>query len=559
MGGVESVAAFLLIAGLFAVEAAYFAGPGSTPERLAALYWIGCSAALLLSAWLASFSTILDRSFWRMPGRYWYLAAFLLPPILVLAGGGGTYFTSVDSEGLQQLAAGVDLMRHDPDLGVFRTAYGTYLARQYELNCMPALLFGPSLWTLRIGNSIFYLGSYFFFLNALASYLRHRKAPAPLLLTAYCGMMIALAEDTLLNARKFEQTTMPIGATLFFLGALLLFQVGRTPMRLLWLTWVLGFLTGCYTPALGTWVLAMGVLLWIAWKARARVLLVCAAYGLVSLCVAFLITKAGSPMFLGEKFSVATEPLKASDLVLRYFQGMRALAGFDRPLLPAPFAMALAAGLLLSWRHRSLLLPLTCLWAAAIAFTSLTFIGSNLNFPGHDLHRALIILPPLALCLVLALARYLGEEGGSDQARRLLIFILGLSMAYAAYAGTSTVLLVRTFHGKNMKDDYDEVCENMNRLVRSPATVHPLRVYFVPPLDPVFGRAIWFFEPDGVLFTGAPPPGERVPGTYIFSYLVKDVRNRFDDEVVPSRHPRPFIQVEDECAPARAPGAAGGP
>jgi hypothetical protein len=548
-GGVERVAAFILIAGLFGVEAAYFGGPGSRLQRLAAIYWIGCSAAVVLSAWLFSFSTILERAFWSAPGRLWYLAAFLLPPVLVLVDGGGTYFTPVDSEGLQQVAAGVDLMRHDPGLGVFRTAYGTYLARQYELNCLPALLFGPTLWTLRVGNSIFYLGSYLFFLNALASYLRHRRAPAPLFLAGYCGMMIALAEDTLLIARKFEQTTMPIGATLFFLGALLLFLVRRTPARLLWVTWVLGFLTECYTPALGSWVLAMGVLLWLAWKGRQRILAVPMAYGLAALCVAFLITRDGNAKFLAEKFSMAIVPLKPSDLVLRYAQGLRALVGFDRPLLPAPFAMALAAGLVLSWRYRSFLLPLACLWAVAIAFMSLSFIGSNLNFPGHDLHRALIILPPLALGVVLLLARYLGEDGNPEQNRRLLTFLLGLSMAYAAYAGTSTVLLVRTFQGHDMKDDYDEVCENMNRLVRSPATVHPMRVFFVPPLDAGFGRAIWFFDPNGVLFAGPPPPGERVPGTYIFSYRVKDARDRFDDAVVPSRHPRPFIQVEDECGP----------
>ena len=363
------IAAYIAIAGLFAVEAAYFAGPGTGIQRLAAFYWIGCSVAVVLSAWFFSLSTFADPDFWRTPGRFWYLAACLLPPLLVLADGGGVRFTPVDSEGLQQLAAGIDLIRHDPGHGVFRTAYGTYLARQYELNCLPARLLGPSLWTLRVGNSIFFLGSYLFFLGALAAYLRHRKAPAPLFLAAYCGMMIALAEDTLLIARKFEQTSVPIGATLFFLGALLLFLIRRTPARLLWMTWVLGFLTECYTPALGTWALAMGVLLWLAWKGRARILGVSMAYGLASLGVAFLITQGCIARgFWMRSSRWRSGPLRASDLVLRYAQGVRALVGFDRPLLPAPFAMALAAGLFLSWRCRSLLLPLTSLWAAAIAF-----------------------------------------------------------------------------------------------------------------------------------------------------------------------------------------------
>lgn len=541
-----------MVSGLFAVEAAYFLESGSRLQRCAALYWIVCSVAVIMSTWAFALSTFLDRTFWRLRDRAWYLVAFFLPPALVLVDGGGTYFTHVGGEGAQQLSIGMYLIRYDPSLGVYKMAHFSYFARQYLLNCLPSCLLGPSLWRLRLGNSLFFIGSYLFFLSGLAAFLRHRRAPAALFLASCCGIMVAFAEFTLLNAREFEQTTMPIGATLFFLGAVMLFLVERTPMRFLWVSWVFGFLAFCYTPALGSWLLALAILLYLMRRPRHRVLAVSAAYGIVSACAAYLIVRNQNPTSLAWKFSVGTEHFTLGDRLIRYAQGLRALAGFDHSLLPAPLAIAVLAALFLSWRYREIRFPIICSWALAIVIASLTFVGSNLNFPGHDLQRALIILPPLALGSVLLLARYLAGTADTDPSRRVVKFALGLSMAYMVFAGTCTVFLVRSFYGRAMRNDFDEVCGELDRLAQAPGTVHPMRIYLVPPLGIESAQGLWYFDLDAVAYPAAPPPGERVPGTYIFLYRVKNPEDRIDDEVVPSRHPRPYIQVEDEWGPGRA-------
>ncbi len=542
----------VLVLGLFWVEAAYFLEPGSRAQRFAAQYWIGCSVAVIVSSWASALRTFIDPTFWRQRDRTWFLAAFLLPPALILMDGGGTYFTHVDGEGTQQLCAGMYMLRHDPSLGVYKMAYFAYLARQYVLNCLPSYLFGPSLWMLRLGNSLFFIGSYLFFLSGLAAYLRHRGASSALFLASYCGIMVALAEYTILNAREFEQTTMPIGATLFFLAAVLLILVKRTPMRFLWATWGFGFLAECYTPALGSWLLALAILLYLLRRPGHRLLGASAIYGVVCAWVAYLIVKTENPVSIGLAFRTGVDRYHASDRILRYAQGLRAIAGFDHSLLPAPLAVALPAALYLSWRYRDIRFPVICTWALAMAFASLTFVGSNLYLPEHDLHRALIVLPPLALGLVLLLARYLAEPQTAEATRRIVRMVLGLSMAFMIFAGACTVFLVRSFLSFEMKTDFDEVCGEMNRLVLSPKTVHPMRLYFVPPLKSGFGIGVWYFDMDAVIFPNAPPPGERVPGTYIFSYRAKDPKDRFDDVIVPSSHPRPYIQVEDECDTGRA-------
>jgi hypothetical protein len=46
------------------------------------------------------------------------------------------------------------MMRHDSGMGVYEAAYVT---------CLASYFLGPSLWTLRLANSLFFFGTYLFF------------------------------------------------------------------------------------------------------------------------------------------------------------------------------------------------------------------------------------------------------------------------------------------------------------------------------------------------------------------------------------------------------------
>jgi len=533
------------IAGLFATEAAFYLGEWSPWKRLAGLFWVLCSVVTVLTAWVSAFTPFLTRGFWALPHRAWYLLAFFLPPILILFDGGGIRFTSVGQEGLVQLACAMDLLHRDPSLGVFRMEYARYLDRQYLLNSIPSCLFGPSIWAERLGNSMFYIGGYLFFLSSLVTLFRGRKSSDPLFLAGFCGMMIALGQYTLLNARMFEQTMMPIGVTLFFLAALIGFLAESGPLRYLWLTWSFGFFPECYTPALGGWVLALGVLLYLIIRQRRRDLVPVVLYGIACLWIACQITWKTDPGVFAAKFRMGTEHLTAADRTLRYLQGFRALVGTDCTLIPVPLLFAIVAACALAWRYRDYRYAAVCAWAAAIACLSITLMGAFFNFPKDNLQRAMTIIPPLALGAVLLIDRYLSDPSTAQATAAGVKAIMSVSMGYMVVTGVSTVFLVRTFYSVNTVSDFDEIVSRIDEVARSPAEARPTRVYLVPPLHIDLQPALQYFVPGAQAVYAKPPAGERIAGAYVFSYA-KDAADRFEDEIVPSRHPRPFIRMDRE-------------
>jgi hypothetical protein len=544
----QRIACALLVLGLFAVEAAFFLGDASPWKRYAGLFWVGASAAIILSTWCYAFLPFFDAGFRGQRHRAWYLVAFLLPPLLILLDGGGIKFTHVDAEGLQQLAAGVKLLRTDPCVGVYKLGYFAYMARQYVLNALPTFFLGPSLWADRIGTSMFFIGSYLFFLAALATYFQRKGTPEPLLFSSFCGIIVAFNQFTLLNARKFEQTAMPVAVTLFFLAALLLFLSRPAPLSYLWLAWSVGFFAECYTPALGMWGLAMVVLVYLAIRFRKWILLPLVAYGAASLFIAYEIVKRQDSGSIGIKFTLGTmgRGLNSTDWVLRYLYGLHSVVGPEYPLLPVPLTLAIMAALCLSWRSREYRYPAICLWALAVVGASLTFQGSNVNIPRHDIHRAMIIIPPLALGTVLLGLRYLAEEPGDGGRFRAARVYLRLSMVYMVLTGVSVVFLMRTFLSINRPDDEDEAFDKIYAVIRTQGAAQMKRIYIVPPLDLDIEYGLQYFCPDAVVVRQAPPEGEKLPGTWVLAFLRTKPDERLQDDYVHSQNPRPYLKMERE-------------
>lgn len=537
-------ACFVFIAALIGVELAYFLNVDSPARSFAGKFWLISSLILLLAAWIYAVTPFFDRAFWQLPHRAWYLIAFFLPPALMLVDAGGTTFTTIDGEGAGQILDAMFFLNGKDSLGIYRIAYYTYPARQYLLTALPTYLFGPSLWALRLGNSWFYIGSYLFFLSSLQNFLRRRQASDALLLTGYAGMMISLGGYALIMTRKFDQGMMPSGVMLFFLAALLLLLIKATPLRTAWIAWAFGFFPFCYTPALGGWVLALGTLLYAVFRWQYRLLLLPILYGIISFYISHLMSH--SEPGSAHKFDFGSNDFTLGDWMWRYLYGFRALVNDEYSLIPPPLTLGVLAVLFLCWRQREYRFPLVCLWCAAITAGSLAFFGSAMRSPAYDVQRALIILPPLTLGVVLVLKTYLTEISSLPAVKETVKGALCLCMIYIIYTSISVPFMVRAYFDVNYMKDSEEAFAEVNSLISSHPAEWPKRIYLVPPLDFQTEPVMHYLLPDVVIIKGTPPAGEKIPGTYIFSYRPGNRHDDWFDENMPSKTPRPRLQLEKE-------------
>jgi hypothetical protein len=73
------------------------------------------------------------------------------------------------------------------------------------------------------------------------------------------------------------------------------------------------------------------------------------------------------------------------------------------------------------------------------------------------------------------------------------------------------------------------------------------KLYMLPPLAiDNLETGLCYFAPSAVLIRGNPPPGEKEPGTYLLSDLKNNEADRTYDDIVPSLHPRPHLQLRKE-------------
>lgn len=545
LGWVALGAVLLVLTG---VEACYFLHDDSTLKRDAALTWIIISAGFLLFVPIYAFGFFLQSAFWRDKDRFWYLAAFFLPLGLIYFDVAGVRWTSINCEGTQQMAQGVAMLHQDSDFGVYRIAYFVgYVARQYLLACLPSYIFGPSLVALRVGTSFLYVASYLAFLAAVAHYFRVRKAPNPLLLASFAGMMISLGEYPLVQARSFEQTMMPIGTMLLFLAGLFYFLTGPTPFRTFWLAWSFAFFAEGYTPALGGWWLALVILLYLILhpKYRYRILWVPVVYGICCLFSSTLILSQAATLF--SRFQIGPPQFTYSDWIWRYFVGYHSLLSAGFSVIPCPLGLAALTVLYISFKFRDYRFPLLSLWCLAIAFVSLTFVGSYFNLPQFDIHRSMIILPPLAAGVVVFYHIHGSRLDASWPIHRSVVAFVCVSMIYMVCTGGAVPLTVRIYIYDDDIRNYDEALYRIQCVNFGSKKEKIKKLYLVPPLKiDDLETGLVYFAPTVELIRGNPPPGEKEPGAYVLSFLKGREADLPFDRIIPSQHARPYLQLKEE-------------
>jgi hypothetical protein len=312
---------------------------------------------------------------------------------------------------------------------------------------------------------------------------------------------------------------------------------------MIWLTWALGFCTYCYTPALGTWVLALAILLYFIIRDRHWIFIAAILYSFATLAITYLVEQRENA--LENRFDMGATQYTSLDWIWRYFLGFRAIVNADFSLIPPPLFMAIVAALYLAWRYRDRRFFFVCLWAFVIALCSLTLRGSNMRLAAFNVHRAAIILSPLTLGVVFLTIRYLSEPTVSLAVRRLIKITLGISMFYMVCTAVSIPFAVRGYMEETDTGDADEVMVDANRIITSHA--EPLKkLYIVPPFDVDVEPTLHYFFPDAVVVRGTPPLGEKIPGTYVVSYRDSDPEARAYDPELPRKHPRPYLLFRPE-------------
>jgi hypothetical protein len=179
-----------------------------------------------------------------------------------------------------------------------------------------------------------------------------------------------------------------------------------------------------------------------------------------------------------------------------------------------------------------------------MAFVSLTCVGSYFNLAQYDIHRSMIILPPLAAGVVVFHHVYTSQSLGVHKA---VVTCARLAMIYMAYTSIAVPLTVRTYIYHEDMSDYDEALYKIDCVNFDPKMEKVKKLYILPPLAiDNLETGLCYFAPSAALIRGNPPPGEKEPGTYLLSYLSDKEEARTYNGIVPSLHPRPYLQLKKE-------------
>jgi len=532
---------------LLGIEASSLSPENSIFRELAAWAWMISSIFFLGVAFWHSLLPFFDAEFRASRDRSWYLLAFFFPTLVVLFGINDVYYTLINTESTQQIGSALFLMHERSDFGIFNLAFlgGTYPARQYLLAALPSLFFGKGLITLRLGYAALYLIGCLSFLSGVWAYLRKQKFHHAVLLASFTGVLIFLANYPVLFARIFEQTIIPLSVTLLFLAGLLFFLTRPSPLHALWVMWALGLFPYSYSPALSAWIFAMALLAYLCLPIQPKrtiPFLVCLVYGMATLTTS-LVMQFAHNIFV-DKFQISEFPdLNWVDWFYRYFSGLHATVGLEESLIPAPLMLGILIFLYLSLLQKDFRFLALCVWAAGTVGVSLTLKGYCWRPPEFDIHRAMIILPPLSLAFTLYLASYWKQFTAKTSTAVLRTLIIGvivlmvLNTFYLPFIRRAP----RAFYPELMTDT-----EEATLLVIHNTAPNPKRIYLIPPFNTSLEDSLQYFSPDTEVVHNNPPPGEHLPNTYLISFISINPDDHAWDMFVRHLHPRPFLQIKPE-------------
>jgi hypothetical protein len=530
---------------LFFVEFSYFAPEESRVQTVAAWTWFLCSDAILAWAFIYAVRPFFARGFWSSRDIGWYLAAYFVPIGLLLVGITGYRFTQINDEGLQEIVSALYVMGHFKDLGLFKLGFLGYPARQFLLAAEPTVIFGRNLVDLRLGFGGLYLISYLAFLTAVWRYLVARAVVRPMLVASLAAVSISLGNYALLYARLFEQTMVPLTFSLLFMAGILVFLERPGRVASLWMAWTLGQMAYSYTPSLAVWSLGVLLLVYMGWahfKSLRAVFAEIVIYGTVALSISVHILERDK--ILDQRLVVGEfATLTVNDWVHRIGAGFHAVLGLEESVLPPPLLLGIIFVLFHSLKKKEFRVLLICLWATACIVASLVFRGYCWRLPEFDVHRSMIILPPLSLALVMYLAAN-KEALLNERNERVVGGLMACGVVMMLLSSVYLPLLHRTPRAFDPWAQTDT--EEATMLVIEHALPGAKTVYIAPGIDNALKETLGYFSPDTVTVNETPPAGEHERNVYVITYLSNDPASRFQDLFSQHLSARPFLQIKPE-------------
>jgi len=378
----------------------------------------------------------------------------------------------------------------------------------------------------------------------------------PMLLASLAGTLVALGSYPLLYSRLFEQTSVPLAATLLFLAGLLNFLRRPGTLSALWFIWALGFMPYTYTPSLASWALGMALLVYLVGRggtiARGP-LWAGLSYGALTATISALLQlRAGLfPDRLsigGASGSIAAGFTGSGGLgwASRLLEGFHATLGIDETLIPAPLALGVIFILMHSLRRKDYRVLALCLWAGATLVLSLVLKGYWQRVPEIDIQRAMVVLPPLGLAVVLYASAHARDLPDGSVSRGLVVSAIVFMLLGSVYLPLIR-RVPRAYYPFAVTDR-----EEAAMLVVDTAGQGAKTVYLLPPLYFPLEEPLRYFSPGTLVFRGVPPRGEHRPGVYLISYTgqepyrAEDPYARFADHPVRYRNPGPTLGIKPE-------------
>jgi hypothetical protein len=311
-----------------------------------------------------------------------------------------------------------------------------------------------------------------------------------------------------------------------------------------------------YTPSLAAWALGMALLAYLACRGSPLPrgpIWAGISYGALTAAISTVIqVRAGlfptrlsigaNPESIAAGFSGSGAHAWASRLI----EGFHATLGIDDTLVPPPLAIGVIFILMHSLRRKDYRVLGLCLWAGATLALSLALKGYWQRVPEIDIQRAMVVLPPLSLALVLYLSAH--AQGFPDG--RVLRGLLVSAMLFMLLSSVYLPLIrrvPRAYYPFAVTDREEAAMLVVNAAGRGAKTV-----YLLPPLYFPLEEPLRYFSPGTRVVRGIPPAGEHVPGVYVLSYIgeepyrAEDPYGRFADHPVRYRHPGPTIGISPE-------------